>query len=488
MKVMYKTFTLIIFSWFGLLLPIQTFSAEILGGGGNPAEKLILDWTNAKPENRAIPLKFSSSIRSNDLNMLQNGKIDFAILDTPVSDAELASMKLMQIPFALSGVAIVVNLQNTLAGALKLDSQTLGKIFSGEILYWDDPAIVALNPRHELPNNAITIVQSGESSTDYPVLNSYLGKINTKWKSGELSGGKRVWPTNSIYADSIAKRISTLQNTPYSIGYQPMQSIIKDNLLPVHIKNKDGNFVGLSDTNVIAAASNASIEESQSDSLLLIDKNGKASWPLSNFSFIVIHKYRLDEDKIVQLLNIVSYGMKFGSLKPMLYNYAALPDQISKSVMAKIDTLTGEAATASKGKSLPAKANQDSAEEALASKKRKEDEANRQRSDANSAAQDDIQKAEEKKRAARQLADTLAREKAVREALAAKAEAEKLAEKYRLIAKAEKEKADKEKERAAKEKAEKEQAEKEKLEKERAIQLRNQKDEDPLEAYRRSGR
>ena len=58
-------------------------------------------------------------------------------------------------------------------------------------------------------------------------------------------------------------------------------------------------------------------------------------------------------------------------------------------------------------------------------------------------------------------------------------EAEALAEKNRLIAKAEKDKADKEK-------AEKERIEKEQADREKAIQIRNQKDEDPLEAYRRS--
>ena len=494
MKVMCKIVSAVTFSLIASIFSFQVFAIEILGGGGNAAEKLILDWANVKLGNKANPVKFSSSIFSNDLTMLQNGKIDFAILDTPLSDADLAKMNLLQFPFALNGISIVVNLQNTMAGTLRLDSQTLGKIFSGEIANWDDPAITALNPKHDLPNKPITVIHSGESSTDYSVINSYIGNINEKWKTADLNGKKRVWPENSVYTDGFPTRISTIKNTPFSIGYLPMQYMPQPSLSTVHIKNRDGNFIGLSDTSIIASAATVNIDDGQSASLSLINKKGYASWPISTFSFIVVSRDRVKDEKIAQLLSIISYGLKSGSLKATVHNYIAIPDQISKSIIAKIEAHTAGSNTGTAGKSSPAKISQDNAQEALANKKRSDDEElHRQRTDATTATQDESRRAEEKNRAAKLRADEMAREQTIKEAKAAKLaaeeaikaanaaklQAEQLAEKNRLIAKAEKDRADKAK-------AEKEQAEKEKAEQERAIQLRNQKDEDPLEAYRRS--
>lgn len=493
MKVMHKIVSAVIFLLIASILPFQVFAAEILGGGGSAAEKLILDWNNAKPGNKANTVKFSSSIASNDLTMLQNGKIDFAILDAPLGEAELGRMNLLQLPFALNGISIVVNLQNTMAGTLKLDSQTLGKIFSGEIANWDDPAITALNPKHDLPNRPIAVIHSGELSTDYSVINGYLGNINEKWKNGDLTGKKREWPANSIYADGFSTRISTIKSTPFSIGYLPMQYMPQPALSAVHIKNRDGNFVGLSDIGIVASASKVNFDDGQSASLSLINRNGNASWPISTFSFIVVNRDRVRDEKIVQLLNVISYGLKTGSLKPTVHNYVALPEQFSRSIMAKVETLTAGSNTGTAGRSSSAKTSQESAQEAIANKKRIDEELHRQRTDPATAAQEENRRAEDKNREAKQRADEIAREQAVKEAKAAKLaaeeaikaanaaklQAEQLAEKNRLIAKAAKEQADKEK-------AEKEKEEKEKAERERAIQLRNQKDEDPLEAYRRT--
>lgn len=471
----------------------HVLAVEILGGGGSTADKLLLDWSNAKLGNQTKSIKFTNTILSNDLTMLQNNKIDFAIINSPLNEAELAKMNLVQIPFVLSGVSIVVNLKNTMEGTLRLDSITLGKIFSGEITKWDDPSIIALNPRHDLQNQTITIIHSSESSPDYSAFNNYIGNINEKWKAGDLSGQKRVWPANAIDSDGYTARISNIKKTPYSISYLPMQYMPQPTLSAIHLTNKDGNFTGLSDTGIIASASSANVADGQSASLSLINKNGKASWPISNFSFIVVSKNKIGDEKTTQLLNIITYGLKYAAIKPLEHNYVALPDQIAKPIIAKIEAIMSDSSKGAKTSAAPVKSAQDIAQEAIANKKRSDEEALRLRNDPTAAAQEANRKIEEKNRAAKLLADEIAHDQAIKEAKAAKRaadeaikaaiiakeQADQLAEKNRLIAKAEKDKADKEK-------AEKERIAAEKAEKERAIQLRNQKDEDPLEAYRRS--
>lgn len=478
------------FSIAAFILTPPSQAAEILGGGGNAADKLMLDWANAK-SGKSNPLKFSNSILSNDLAMVQTGRIDFAIVDSPVNEAELNRLNLVQYPFTLSGISVMVNLQNTLAGPLKLDGATLGKIFSGEITSWDDAAITSLNPKHDLPSKPIVIVHSGEGSTDFPVISAYLAAVNEKWRAGELNK-KHDWPTNAIQTDSLASRISAIKSTPFSISFLPMQYLPLPTISTVLMKNRDGNFVALSDTSIIASTAGSNIDETRPATMSLVNKGGAASWPLSYFTFIVTSKDRLKDEAVAQILNIVHHGLKFGSLKPTVHNFVQLPDNIAKTVMSKIEPFT-VVSNAGGGKNATAKASQEAQE--MANKRRIEEE-NRQRADAkNTAPQDDKSKADERNRLAKQQADEQAREQAIKEARAAKQaaeeaikaanaaklEAEKLAEKNRQIAKAEKEKADREQ-------AERDRVERERAEKEKAIQLRNQKDEDPLEAYRRTGK
>lgn len=474
MKVIGKIVSAVTFSLMATALSFQSVAVEIVSGSGNPAEKLILDWSNAKPGNKNNSVRFNSGFAANDLNMLQNGKIDFAILDAPLSEADLSRMNLRQFPFALNGISIVVNLQNTLAGTLRLDGQTLGKIFSGEITKWDDPAITGLNPKHDLAGKTITIVHSGDSSSDYASTNSYLAGVNDKWRAGDAGGRKREWPANSIYADGIANRLATVQKTANSIAYLPMQHHQQAGLTTVHLKNRDGNFVGLSDTSILATTSAADIEDGKAASLFLINKNGSSSWPISTFTFVVVAKNSLTDEKVAQILSVIGYGLKSASLKATMHNYIPLPDKISKAILAKIESLPAASSTSSTARVAPVT---DAPEKAPV-------EVARPRPEVNAAEQEERIKMENKQRAKlaaeeqtlkEAKAAKLAAEEALKAAVAAKLQAEQLAEKNRLLAKAEKDRADKEK--ADKEKAEKE--------KERAIQLRNQKDEDPLEAYRR---
>ncbi len=486
MKLKSRTLIASTIAIFALMASTPGWAGEITGGYGNAADKLLQDWASFKAESRNNTLKFTSSLSAGDLSQLQNGKLDFAILNAPLSDAELNRLNLQQYPFALSGVAIVVNLPNTMAGALRLDSSTLGKIFSGEISSWDDPAITALNPKHDLPAKPITIIHSDETSADYPVFNSYLNTINANWKAGDAAGRKRTWPNGSINTDDLSGRIAALKGTAYSIGYLPMQYMSQPSISAVHLMNKDGKFTSLSDTSILAAASKAEGDDGRYAGLTLINASGNASWPLSDFVFLVISNNRLNDEKISDLMSILSNGLKFGSLKPTLHNFVAIPDALSRSIAGRMETIASNSA-ASKPQS---RGTADKAQEIARAKAAAEAQAERARAEAQ-ASQEDRRNAEARK--AKLQADELAREKAVREAKAAKQaadeairaaqaaklEAERLAEKNRQIAKAEKEKADRE--RAAREQAEKEQAEKEK-----AIEMRNRKDEDPLEAYRRS--
>src|ERR1035438_784429 len=82
-----------------------------------------------------------------------------------MSHPALAKAKgpIVQIPLVQAPVVAIYNLPG-IASGLKFDGDTLGKIFSGGITTWNDPAIKALNPGITLPSTPIAVAHRSDGS------------------------------------------------------------------------------------------------------------------------------------------------------------------------------------------------------------------------------------------------------------------------------------------------------------------------------------
>ena len=83
--------------------------------------------------------------------------VDFGASDTPMLDTELAAAKggpILHIPLVLGAVTVAYHVKGVASG-LNFDGETVGKIFAGQITNWNDPAIKKLNPKANLPDEAI---------------------------------------------------------------------------------------------------------------------------------------------------------------------------------------------------------------------------------------------------------------------------------------------------------------------------------------------
>jgi ABC-type phosphate transport system substrate-binding protein len=82
----------------------------------------------------------------------------------PLKPEQLSKDGLVQFPTVMGGDVPVVNLEGVKSGDLKLDGDTLAKIFLGEIKTWDAPAIKKLNPNAKLTSQAIVVVHRSDGS------------------------------------------------------------------------------------------------------------------------------------------------------------------------------------------------------------------------------------------------------------------------------------------------------------------------------------
>lgn len=99
------------------------------------------------------------------------GLVDFAGSDSPLKDNQIADAakrcggnEAWHLPMVIGPVAVAYKLDGV--DSLNLDSETIAKIFKGEITNWNDEAIASQNEGVELPSEPIKVVyRSDESGT-----------------------------------------------------------------------------------------------------------------------------------------------------------------------------------------------------------------------------------------------------------------------------------------------------------------------------------
>jgi phosphate transport system substrate-binding protein len=125
-----------------------------------------------------------------------------AALSTEEGELEKAEKRcepgeLIEVPDYISPIAIIYNLPEV--EELKLDPETLAKIFNQELTQWNDPAIAADNPGVELPDTRITPVNRSDESGTTENFTEYLSEVVPSVWSYEVSGD---WPVKGGEAAS----------------------------------------------------------------------------------------------------------------------------------------------------------------------------------------------------------------------------------------------------------------------------------------------
>ncbi|MBU4335163.1 MAG: substrate-binding domain-containing protein, partial [Actinobacteria bacterium] len=155
----------------GLVLPgagsaaaADRVHAPIVGSGSTWSANALQAWIRNVWNNYQWKITYSESGSTQGRNDFANGTADFGVSEIPyaIANSNEADVRparqFAYMPIVAGGTAFMYNLQ--IAGKrvtnLRLSGETVGKIFTGVITTWDDPAIKADNPALALP--AIPIV------------------------------------------------------------------------------------------------------------------------------------------------------------------------------------------------------------------------------------------------------------------------------------------------------------------------------------------
>ncbi|MGE5809744.1 MAG: phosphate ABC transporter substrate-binding protein PstS [Nitrospirota bacterium] len=315
----------------GMLTINRAQAEEMLNGAGATFPYPVYSaWAHEYNKVTGMKLNYQSIGSGGGIKQISERTVDFGASDKPLKPEELAKDNLLQFPAVIGGVVPVVNIAGVKAGELKLDSETVCKIYMGEIKTWSDPKIKGLNPKVNLPAKEITVVHRSDGSGTTAIFTDYLSDVCPAWKEKVGAGTSVSWPAG-IGGKGNEGVANYVQQQANSIGYVEFAYAKQNNLTYTMLKNHAGTFVEPSFESFEDAAATASFDPKKDFYLWLNDAPGKKAWPIAGATFILLAKEKKDSN--MKVVKFYDWAFKNGDAKAKELIYVPLP----KSLKAKVE-------------------------------------------------------------------------------------------------------------------------------------------------------
>lgn len=305
------------------------------GAGASFPAPVYQVWTyDYTKQNDDVKINYQSLGSGAGINQIKSGTVDFAGTDNPLTLAEQNEASLVQFPMLTGGVVVIVNIPGVKNNQLKLDQDTLAKIYLGKIERWDDAAIKALNPGLKLPKMKITVVRRSDSSGTTFIFTNYLSKISADWKEQVGEGPAVKWPVG-IGGQKNPGVCNNVAKIKGSIGYTEYTYAVEAKLSCAALKNSAGKFVEPNVETFTASASNADWKNAPGFFMSLTDTPGEQSWPITGVTYILLRK-DIAADKKAALTKYFNWCFDKGGPTATKLNYVPMPGNVVELIRADI--------------------------------------------------------------------------------------------------------------------------------------------------------
>jgi phosphate transport system substrate-binding protein len=283
-------------------------------------------------KNANLAINYQSIGSGGGIKQVTEGTVDFGASDGPMNDEQLKAYSdkhgsgILHFPTVMGAVVPFYNLPGVSA-ELNFTPEALAGIFLGKITKWNDPAIAGANKGISLPANDIVVVHRAEGSGTTYCWTDYLAKVSDEWKTKVGKGASVNWPVG-LGGKGSEGVTGTVKNTPNSISYVEL-IYAESNKIPYgSVKNSSGVFVKASLAAVSAAAAGAAKDMPDDFRVSITDAPGKASYPISTFTWLLIPEKFTDAAKRDALKGFVKWMLADGQSYAEALSYAKLPKEV----------------------------------------------------------------------------------------------------------------------------------------------------------------
>ncbi|HET8926066.1 MAG TPA: phosphate ABC transporter substrate-binding protein PstS [Candidatus Acidoferrum sp.] len=283
-------------------------------------------------KNANLQINYQSIGSGGGIKQVTEGTVDFGATDGPMNDDQLKAYQdkhgsgILHFPTVLGAVVPTYNIPGVEA-SLKFTPDALAGIFLGKITKWNDPVIAGANKGVNLPANEIVVVHRADGSGTSYCWTDYLSKVNEEWKTKVGKGTSVNWPVG-LGGKGNEGVTGTVKNTPNSIGYVELIYAEANKIPYGDVQNADGVFVKASLAAVSAAAAGAAKEMPDDFRVSITNAPGKAAYPISTFTWLLIPEKFSDAAKRDALKGFLKWALSDGQSYAESLSYAKLPKEV----------------------------------------------------------------------------------------------------------------------------------------------------------------
>jgi len=319
-----------------LALFSTTVLAQITGAGATFPAPLYAKWADAYSKETGIKINYQSIGSGGGIKQIEARTVTFGASDMPLTDDQLKAMNAMQFPTVIGGVVPVINLKDIKSGELKLTGTMIADIYLGKIIKWNDTAIVALNPKLKLPDDAIAVVRRADGSGTTFIFTNYLSKVSSEFKQ-KINEGTAVQWVVGLGGKGNEGVASYVTRIPNSIGYVEYAYVKQNKMTSVQMQNAAGAWVSPEEDAFKAAAIGA--DWNKSFYQILTNQPNKAAWPISGATFIIMPLQNQKPEDAQSAIKFFTWAYKNGGKMADELDYVTMPASVVtkiQSEMAKI--------------------------------------------------------------------------------------------------------------------------------------------------------
>ena len=326
----------------GLAIPIAALAdTQFLGAGATfPYPFFSRAFYAYSQDHSGVTVNYASIGSGGGISQFTQKTVDFGASDVPMTKAELeaafaANGAVVQIPDTLGGIAVAYNIPGG-PKHIKLTPKLIGDIMMGHVANWNDPSVAALNAGTKFPNLPILVVHRADGSGTSYHFTDYLSKIHAEWGS-KVGRGKTVnWPTG-VGAKGNEGVAGQITNSPGAFGYVELAYALQNDISYAAVQNKAGNFVLPSPDSIRAAASEKS--SVSPDDFSIANMDGKDSYPICGYSWLLVWKNQADPAKGKQLTDLLRWLVTSGQSFAKQVDYVPLPDNVQQEALKAIASI-----------------------------------------------------------------------------------------------------------------------------------------------------
>lgn len=328
-----------------LLAAAVPASAQVqLNGAGATFPNIIyqnwmLTYNQTHPD---VKLNYQSIGSGGGIRQFSDGTVDFGGTDAPMSDSAIAAINgnVLHVPTVMGAVVAIYNLPEV-KQAVRFTPDVLADIFLGKITSWGDARLASINPGVTLPKQDIILVHRSDGSGTSFVWTDYLSKVSPDWKEKVGKGTSVNWPVG-LGGRGNEGVSATVSQTPGAIGYTELAYALINKITFGSLRNSSGNFITANLESVTAAAAGAMKDMGPTTDfrVSITNSSGKEAYPVSSFTWFLVHKSYEDAAKAKALVQFVWWAETEGQTKAHELGYAPLPKELRPWIQARLKSVT----------------------------------------------------------------------------------------------------------------------------------------------------